>query len=87
MKYTHEDQVFFARIALRLFDQEHTNPQITEQILNLSELIKKHADENNALIYDITEYLYEQLRLVRGEPGAYNDEKLRQQIEEDIRSH
>ena len=87
MKYTHEDQVSFARIALQLFDNERTNPQAIEQILDFGELIKKHSDENNAIIFDITEYLYEQLRLIQGEHGAFDDVELRRKIEKDIRSH
>lgn len=80
MAFTHQDQLQYAKLALALFDSEKNNPESLEAILRFGELIKKHADENNALIYDVTEYIYEQLRLLEGEDGAYDDVELYQKL-------
>ena len=84
MTFTHEDQLQYAKLALALFDSEKANPKSLETILDFSELIKKYSGENNALIYDTTEYIYEQLRLLKGEDGAYDDVDLRRKLEEAI---
>ena len=85
MHFTHEDQIEYAKVALRLHDQESDNAKSIEQLLAVGELIKKHSAEENAVIYDVTEYLYEQLRTIRGDVEAYDTSELRKQIEETIR--
>lgn len=81
MAFTYEDQVQYAKIAISLFDSEKSNLENLETILAFGELIKKYSDNNNWVIYDATEYIYEQLRLLRGEDGAYDDVKLREQLD------
>lgn len=83
MIFTHQDQISYTRLALGLLDNEKTDANSIESILNFGELIKKHASEDNALIYDATEYLYEQLRLLRGDEGAYDDSELRSRLEQE----
>lgn len=80
MRFTYQDQAQYTKLALALFDSEKANLENLEIILDFGELIKKHADENNAVIYDLTEYVYEQLRLLKGEDGAYDDVELYQKL-------
>jgi hypothetical protein len=87
MKFTHEDQVLFAKVALKIFDEEKDDVKNLGTLHAFGEIFKKHSDENNAMIFDVTEYLYEQLRLLRGDEGAINDIELRKVIEADIKSH
>jgi len=87
MKFTHEDQVTFAKIALRIFDAEKDDVKNLETLLEFGEIFKKHSDENNALIFDVTEYIYEQLRLLKGDKDAIDDIELREAIESDIGGH
>lgn len=65
-----------------MFEPEKTNPESLEAILRFGELINKYAGKNNALIYDAIEYIYHQLRLLRGEDGAYDDVALYQKLVE-----
>ena len=76
MMFTYQDQVQYVKLALQLFDSEKTNLDNIEAILSFGELINKYSGENNALVYDAIEYIYEQLRLLRGEDGAYDDVEL-----------
>ena len=80
MAFTYQDQAQYAKLALALFDSEKTNQENLKRILDMGELIKKHADESNAVIYDVTEYIYEQIRLLKGEDGAYDDAELYQKL-------
>lgn len=84
MHFTHEDQIQYAKIALKLYDKERDNEKAIEQLLAVGELIKKHASEENAVIYDVTEYLYEQLRAIREDNSEYDTSELRRQIEEAV---
>jgi len=86
MKFTHDDQVNYAKLALELLDNEKGDPKNIEIILNFGELIKKYSDEENAVIFDTTEYIYEQLRLINKEDGAFDDINARLQIEESIQA-
>lgn len=79
--FTHEDQIAYAKLALGLLNSEKLNSTSIDTILNFGELIKKYSDKNNALIYDATEYIYEQLRLMNDEEGAYDDMELRKKLE------
>ncbi|WP_157835770.1 hypothetical protein [Mycobacteroides abscessus] len=81
MIFTRHDQAMFTHLALALFDRDRENEKAIEHILAVGELIKKYADVDNARIYDLTEYLHEQLRLLRGEDGAYDATELREQLE------
>lgn len=85
MKFTYNDQVAYAKLALSLLDNEKNNTMALDKIREFSELIKKHADENNWLIYDVTEYIYEQARLLKNEEGAFDDTEMRARIEQSIR--
>lgn len=85
MAFTYHDQLQYAKLALALLESEKTNQENLKTILDMGELIKKHADENNAVIYDFTEYVYEQLRLLKGEDGAYDDVELYQKLTSMVR--
>lgn len=85
MLFTYKDQLHYAKLALALLESEKTNRENLKTILDMGELIKNHADENNALIYDLTEYVYEQLRLLDGEDGAYDDVELYQRLTSMVR--
>ena len=85
MTFTYQDQIQYVKLALALLDSEKTNQENLKTILDMGELIKKHADENNAVIYDLTEYVYEQLRLLNGEDGAYDDVELYQKLTSMVR--
>ena len=80
MTFTYQDQLQYVKLALALFESEKANTESLEAILSFGELINKYAGENNALIYDAIEYVYEQLRLLRGEDGAYDDVELYQRL-------
>ena len=84
MTFTYEDQLQYAKIALALFESEKVNPKSLEVILDFGELVNKYSGENNALVYDAIEYIYEQLRLLKNEDGAYDDVELRRELEEKI---
>ncbi|MDO3166642.1 hypothetical protein P5V90_06690 [Mycobacteroides abscessus subsp. abscessus] len=81
MSFSHRDQTSFTYLALALFDRERKNEESIEHLLAVGELVKKYADADNTQIYDLTEYLYEQLRLLRKEDGAYDPTELREQLE------
>lgn len=81
MKFTHHDQIAYTKLALMALEGESNSPADIEAILNFGELIKKYADDENAVIYDATEYVYEQLRLARNEEGAFDDVELRATLE------
>lgn len=87
MKLSHVDQVFFARLALEMLDDHKANAKDIEIILGFGELMKKYTDEDNSIIFDVTEYLYEQLRLLRNDKDAYDNKELRNQLEHEINSH
>lgn len=84
MIFTYQDQAQYVKLALALFDAEKANQKSLEAILDFGELINKYAGEDNALIYDAIEYIYEQLRLLNGEDGAYDDVGLRQKLDDSI---
>lgn len=85
MTINYEDQVRYVQLAFALFEFEKTNPESLETILGFGELINKYSGENNALIYDAIEYIYEQLRLLKGEDGAYDDAELYQKLTSMVR--
>lgn len=87
MKLLHNDQVFFVRIVLEILKEQNSTTQNIKAMLEVGELMKKYTDKDNGLLFDITEYLYEQLRLARGEKGAYDNKDLREQLEYEVRSH
>ncbi len=80
MIFTYQDQLQYVKLALALFESEKATEESLEAILNFGELINKYAGDNNALVYDAIEYIYEQLRLLKGEEGAYNDTELYQKL-------
>lgn len=84
MAFTYEDQVQYTKLALALLELERGSAENIETIRAFGELIKKYADEYNGVIYDATEYVYEQLRLLRGEAGAYDDAEMRKSLEVSI---
>lgn len=79
--FNHQEQIAYIKLALAMFDAERTSIANLETILAFGELIKRHSSEENAAIYDATEYFYEQLRLLRNEDGTYDDSELRNQLE------
>ena len=85
MLFTYEDQLQYAKLALALFDAEKKNPESLKKIIDTGELINKYSGDNNALIYDVIEYIYEQLRLLNGEKGAYDDMELYQRLTSMVR--
>lgn len=85
MTFTYQDQIQYVKLALALFNTEKTNIENLETILSFGELINKYSGENNALVYDAIEYIYEQLRLLRGEDGAYDDVELYQKLTSMVR--
>ena len=86
MIFTYQDQLQYAKLALALFESEKVNKESLEAILNFGELINKYAaGDNNALVYDVIEYIYEQLRLLNGEDGAYDDVELYQRLTSMVR--
>ena len=86
MAFTYQDQLQYAKLALALFESEKTTKESLEAIINFGELINKYAaDDNNALVYDVIEYIYEQLRLLNGEDGAYDDVELYQRLTSIVR--
>lgn len=69
-----------------MFESEKATKESLEAILNFGELINKYAaGDNNALVYDVIEYIYEQLRLLNGEDGAYDDVELYQRLTSIVR--
>ncbi|MDB5163136.1 MAG: hypothetical protein JWN28_744 [Candidatus Saccharibacteria bacterium] len=87
MKFISQDQIQYTKLALSLFDLEKPNIKTIETILEFGELIKKYATDDNAIIYDVTEYIYEQLRIINNEPGAFNNVEIRQELETRIRNN
>jgi hypothetical protein len=85
MTFTYQDQLQYVKLALALFESERKSPENLEAILSFDELINKYAGEDNAIIYDAVEYIYEQLQLLKGEDGAYNDEELYQKLTSMVR--
>ncbi len=85
MIFTYQDQLQYAKLALALFESEKATKESLEAILNFGELINKYAGDNNALVYDVIEYIYEQLRLLNGEDGAYDDVELYQRLTSTVR--
>ncbi len=85
MTFTYQDQLQYVKLALALFDSEKTNPENLEVILSFGELINKFSGKDNALVYDAIEYIYEQLRLLNGEDGAYDDLELYQKLTSTVR--
>ena len=86
MSLTHQDQLQYTKLALALFESEKPDKESLETILSFGELINKYAGENNGLVYDTIEYIYEQLRLIRGEDGAYDDIALRKRLNDCVGS-
>lgn len=85
MTFTYQDQLQYVKLALALFESEKTSIESLEAILTFGELINKYTGDNNALVYDAIEYIYEQLRLIRGEAGAYDDVELYQRLTSIVR--
>lgn len=84
MKLTHEDQIIYAKLALRILDAEYPNEKNVALLYEFSELMKEHADTNNFLLFDVTEYIYETLREIRGDSRAFADKDQRAEIEKDL---
>ena len=80
MVFSYQDQKQYVKLALALFDSEKANPESLEAILSFGELINKNSGSNNTLVYDTIEYIYEQLRLLNHEEGAYDDVELYQRL-------
>jgi hypothetical protein len=74
---TAEQQHSLATTILSVYDLEKYNIDSLEILYNFIEVIKTHSSEENAVIYDLSEYIYESLRKLRGEEGAFIDESLR----------
>lgn len=87
MKFTHKDQIDFSRLALALYDKEKDHIEKLQQLLAVGEMIKAYADENNGVIFDITEYIYEHIRILQGDERAFEDTTQRERLEKDIRSY
>lgn len=86
MAFTYQDQLQYAKLALSVFELEKNNPESLKKLIDVGELVKKYAaEDDNALIYDVTEYIYEQLRLLNGEDGAYDDVELYQRLTSMVR--
>lgn len=87
MKISYIEQVLIAKILLKILDEDKNHDGNLKIMLNFAELVKQYTTENNAVIFDITEYIYEQLRLVNNEDGAYDDKELRKNLEITIAQH
>lgn len=85
MAFTYQDQLQYAKLALSVFELEKNNPESLKKLIDVGELVKKYAGDNNALVYDVIEYIYEQLRLLNGEDGAYDDVELYQRLTSMVR--
>lgn len=86
MAFTYQDQLQYAKLALSVFELEKNNPESLKKLIDVGELVKKYAaEDDNALIYDVTDYIYEQLRLLNGEDGAYDDVELYQRLTSMVR--
>lgn len=81
---TDTEQQAIVKILFKLSDYESQNTLSLESILEVAEIAKKYTSENNALIFDFTEYLYEKIRALRGEEGAHTDPQIRKDIEQAI---
>ncbi len=66
--------------VLSVYDSEKDNLDNLETLYNFTEIIKTHSSKENAIIYDLSEYIYESIRKLRGEEGAFIDESLRSGI-------
>ena len=77
----YEEQLRFVKIILRLFDNEKADIDSLEKILAMTELVKKHSTSDNAVIYDAAEYIYEQMRILKQENGAYDDKQMRENLD------
>lgn len=87
MNLSHIDQVIFAYLALKFVDKKEVTAPELDVVLAFGELMKQYSSEDNATIFDITEYLYEQQRLLRHDKGAINDESMKEQLKSDIAQH
>ena len=86
MAFTYQDQLQYAKLALSVFELEKNNPESLKKLIDVGELVKKYAaEDDNALIYDVTDYIYEQLRLLNDEDGAYDDVELYQRLTSMVR--
>lgn len=81
---TDTEQQAIVKVLFGLSDHESQDASNLESILEVPEIAKKYTSENNALIFDFTEYLYEKISALRGEEGAYADPRIRKGIERAI---
>ena len=81
---TDTEQRAIVKILLELSDYESQDASNLESILEVAEIAKKYTSENNALIFDFTEYLYEKTRALRDEEHAHADPQIRKGIEQAI---
>ena len=84
MKLTWQDQIDYSRLALKLLGENKQNSDAIEIILAFGELVKNQSEENNYVIYDATEYVYEILKLSRGEGTETDVTSLRRNLELEV---
>jgi hypothetical protein len=87
MYITYDDQINFAKLALALYDIEKDDIKKLKHLLAVGEMIKKHTDKDNWIIFDTTEYIYERIRLLQGDERAFEDTEQRKLLEDTIRHH
>ena len=87
MHFTYNDQINFAKLALALYDIEKDDIKQLENLLAVGEMIQKHTDKDNWIIFDTTEYIYERIRLLQGDERAFEDTEQRKLLEDTIRHH
>lgn len=87
MKYSHVDQVHFARIVLALYDIKPNDIPALQKAYDFGLLIQELSDANNGLIYDINELVFERIRVLKNDPLAVDEIPLRKKIIDDLASH
>jgi hypothetical protein len=92
MKFTPTHQIEFARIALALFNHNKNDIEKLEYILAVGEMIGSHVQEEgdrrlDGVIFDLNEYLYEHIRMLKGDGRAADDPEQLRRLTDQIREH
>jgi|GEM_PF-2911758 len=85
MEFSYLDQVYFAKIALIILDKNTKDNKTLSHLLEVGEIINANVGRQNATIYNITEYIYEQIRMNDGDSRAFEDVEQRKSLEAEIR--
>lgn len=92
MEFTLDDQIEFARVALALFEQNKEDIKSLEHVLAVGEMISAHVQEEgnrrlDGVIFDLNEYLYEHIRMLKGDDRAVNDPEQPRRLTDQIREY